>query len=73
MTYTTHNDHAVLGASIWQRLSNLNTSLTQRRAQRRAYRSTVTELLALSSRELIDMGIDRANIQDIARQATYGA
>lgn len=73
MTYITHNDRAVHGTSIWQRVSDLHTSWTQRRAQHRAYRSTVSQLLALSNRELIDMGVDPADIHDIARQAAYGA
>lgn len=73
MTYTTHNNHAGLGASLWQRALDLNTSWTQSRARNQAYRSTVSQLLALSNRELIDMGLDRADIHDIARQAAYGA
>jgi uncharacterized protein YjiS (DUF1127 family) len=33
----------------------------------------VRELSALSSRDLADMGIQRAGIHAIARQAAYGA
>ncbi len=73
MTYMTQNDRTVGGASIWQRLSELTASLAQRRAQHRAYRSTVNELSALSNRDLTDMGVHRADIHDIARQAAYGA
>jgi uncharacterized protein YjiS (DUF1127 family) len=47
--------------------------LAQRRAQHRDYCSTVSELTALSSRELTDLGIHPADIREIARQAVYGA
>lgn len=69
MTYLTQTDRTVGGTSLWQRLSDLTASL----AKRRAYRSTVRELSALSSRDLADMGIHRADIHDIAQQAAYGA
>ncbi len=61
------------GTSIWQRLSDLNLAAAHRRAQDRAYRSTVRELSALSNRDLADMDIRRADIHAIARQAAYGA
>jgi uncharacterized protein YjiS (DUF1127 family) len=35
----------------------------------RKYRQTVTELGRMSSRELQDLGIDRADIQSVARQS----
>ncbi|WP_377299599.1 DUF1127 domain-containing protein [Rhizobium sp. SGZ-381] len=35
----------------------------------RKYRQTVTELGRMSSRELQDLGIDRADIDNIARQS----
>ncbi len=69
MTYTTHNQPA----SVWERLSDLRASLAQRRAQDRAYSSTVSELSAMSDRALTDIGIHRADIASIARQAAYGA
>jgi uncharacterized protein YjiS (DUF1127 family) len=69
MTYTTHN-HAT---SAWQILSDLKASLAERHARNRAYRSTVSELSAMSDRDLTDIGICRADIASIARQAAYGA
>lgn len=69
----TYDDRAASSASIWQHLSSLNASLVRSRAQRRFYRSTVSELSALSSRDLTDLGIHPADIHDIARQAAYGA
>lgn len=73
MTYTTQTHHAVDGAAIWQRLSNLTENLAQRWVQHRAYRSTVNELTAMPNRDLIDIGIHPADIHVIARQAAYGA
>ena len=35
----------------------------------RKYRQTVTELGRMSSRELQDLGIDRADIRSVARQS----
>jgi uncharacterized protein YjiS (DUF1127 family) len=73
MTYMTHADRAPRGTSLWQRLSALPADLAERRAQHRAYRSTVAELTALSHRDLVDMGIDPADIHEIARRAAYAA
>ncbi len=73
MTFMTQDSRSVGGTSLWQRLSDLTLGAAHRRAQDRAYRSTVRELSALSSRDLADMGIHRADIHAIARQAAYGA
>ena len=69
MTYVTQSGRA----TIWQRLSNLHARWAERRAQDRAYRSTVAELSALSNRDLLDMGIHPADIESLARKAAYGA
>jgi uncharacterized protein YjiS (DUF1127 family) len=42
------------------------------RAQRRLYRQTFSELNALSSRELADLGINRTMVKSIAYEAAYG-
>lgn len=73
MTYATHTDRAAGGPSIWQRLSDLAASAARRRALHRSYRSTARELAAMSNRDLTDIGIHRADIHAIARQAAYGA
>ena len=72
MTFVTQNAPSVGGASVWQRLSDMTASLAQRRSQHRAYRSTVSELTAMSHRDLTDIGIHPADIHTIARQAAYG-
>lgn len=65
--------HAPFGASLWQRLSDLAAALAERRARRQAYLSTLRELNAMSSRDLLDVGVHPADIQAVARQAAYGA
>ncbi len=40
--------------------------------QRRVYRLTLRELGALNDRDLADLGIHRAMIDSIAREAAYG-
>jgi uncharacterized protein YjiS (DUF1127 family) len=69
MTSMTHSGQT----SIWQRLSDQHAHWTERRAQDRAYRSTVAQLRALSDRDLLDMGIHPADIDSIAKEAAYGA
>ncbi|WP_341212002.1 DUF1127 domain-containing protein [uncultured Limimaricola sp.] len=57
-------------ASFFARLA---ASFAERRAQSRAYRTTQRELSALSDRELVDLGIHRSMIGDIALQAAKRA
>ncbi|WP_293576855.1 DUF1127 domain-containing protein [Phaeobacter sp.] len=38
----------------------------------RLYRETMTELSALSSRELADLGLSRAQLRSVAYEAAYG-
>jgi uncharacterized protein YjiS (DUF1127 family) len=40
--------------------------------ERRVYWETLRELSTYSDRELHDIGIDRADIEQIARQAAHG-
>jgi uncharacterized protein YjiS (DUF1127 family) len=42
-------------------------------ADYRLYRSTVAELSQLTDRDLADLGIHRSMVNEIARQAVYGA
>ena len=73
MTFATQSGHSVATTSIRQRLSDLTMGLGRRRAQDRAYRSTVRQLSAMSDRDLTDIGIHRANIHTIAQQVAYGS
>ena len=53
--------------------ARLGASLAERRAKSRAYRTTQRELSALRDRELVDLGIHRSMIDDIALQAAKRA
>ena len=52
------------------RYFRLLDSLSERAAQRAAYRRTVADLQALSDRDLADFGYHRSEIPRIARDAT---
>lgn len=49
----------------------LNTA-AERRAMRRIYRTTLGELMALSNRELADLGLHRSELKRIAWESAYG-
>lgn len=53
---------------VLERTNDMN--IARSFAQWRSYRNTVSELNGLSNRELDDLGIGRADIKRIARQAT---
>ncbi|MEC7761785.1 MAG: DUF1127 domain-containing protein [Pseudomonadota bacterium] len=60
-------DHGLL-----DRVSNLFKAFGEARAQRKVYRTTIKELQALDGRDLADLGISRAEIPFLAREAAYG-
>lgn len=66
---TTMNTTA--SAPFGARVANVFNSLRARRAQYNVYRTTVSELEALSARELDDLGINRGTIRAIAYKAAY--
>ena len=63
-------DSAVAPASTHASGSLFGRLVTWLREQRR-YRRTVNELSALSDRELDDIGLRRADIEDVARRSAY--
>jgi uncharacterized protein YjiS (DUF1127 family) len=71
MTDTTYTNLILGQPSFWQRWSDLKVSLAERRAQRQAFRETVSQLSAMSDRDLTDIGIHRADIRAIAQEAAY--
>ena len=73
MTDMTQAVHAIGGTSIGQRPLEWTARMGERRAQHRAYRSTMRELLALSDDELTDRGIHPADIHAIAWKTAYGS
>ena len=56
--------------SLADRFAAFGTSFVEAMAQRKLYRQTLTELEALSNRELADLGINRSMIKSVAIQAT---
>lgn len=46
--------------------------IAQRFARYKTYRETLTELEALSDREMDDLGLQRGRIRRIAQEAVYG-
>lgn len=70
MAYATEI-HAAEG-DITHRIAATLKSAGMRFANYRVYRKTVSELSALSSRELDDLGISRSMIKRISLEAAYG-
>ena len=56
-----------------QGLSGLRTTLAERFARYRTYRTTLNELAMLTDRELADMGLHHSDIRTIAYEAAYEA
>jgi len=70
MAYATEI-HASHG-DITHRIAAKLKSAAQRFSNYRVYRKTVSELSALSTRELDDLGISRSMIKRISLEAAYG-
>ena len=64
-----YQDHSVVRPSA---LSGFFANLAGKLAQYRAYQTTMTELNAMSDRELVDLDISRDQIRSIAYKAVYG-
>lgn len=58
-----------LEAFVVQNLRKINENLRKRNAWRKTYTATFQELKSLSDRDLCDLGIARANLQNIAKEA----
>lgn len=56
-------------ATLLARAADVLTDLAQRIERRRAYKKTVSELFALSNRELADLGMSRSMIRSVALEA----
>lgn len=63
---------ARLSGGPFARLLGLKDMVATAVRQRRVYLRTVTELNALTDRELADLGISRLGISEIAHEAAYG-
>ena len=58
-----------LSAQVQRELARLNTAF----AKYRLFHRTVSELSALSNRDLADLGLCRSEIRSIAMETVYGA
>ena len=59
--------------TLRDRVGQMTANFKARYAQHRIYRATLTELNALSERELADLGLHRSQLAEVAHQAAYGA
>ena len=57
--------------SFYDRFAALLGGLKDLIARRRVFNQTLYELNHLSDRDLSDLGLSRANIADVAREAAY--
>ena len=66
------NSSRATSIGVFDRVSAL-VALVKLSLQRRAtYQQTLHELSALSDRDLADLGLGRASIRTVAREAAYG-
>ncbi len=61
--------HQFAPASIIDRASAALASFTKARHNRRVIRNTLAELRGLSDRELLDLGLSRSNLLEVAQQS----
>ena len=66
------NTSSSAGFGLMDRVANTVKSVKESLHRRRVYNQTVSELRALSTRELNDLGISRSMITRIALEAAYG-
>jgi uncharacterized protein YjiS (DUF1127 family) len=66
------NSTRAVQTSAADRITGLFAGFSAALQRRRVYNQTLNELRALSNRELADLGIARAMIASIAREAAYG-
>lgn len=60
------------GTSLTERFSAFRAQLADNAAKRKIYRTTLSELESLSSRDLADLGLSRCMLKGIAYEAAYG-
>ncbi len=66
------NDIRVAGFNLTERLNALRSAMADRSTKNKVYRQTISELNALTNRDLEDLGIHRSMIKSIAIEAAYG-
>lgn len=70
MAYVNNTRAASFGVA--DRFAAVVKSVTLAMQRRAIYNQTKRELAALSNRDLSDLGLSRANISEVAREAAYG-
>lgn len=70
MAYANHTTDLRSGG-FFARLQGFRAMLTELMQQRTVYNQTLSELQALSNRELADLGIHRSEIPRIAAEAAF--
>jgi uncharacterized protein YjiS (DUF1127 family) len=65
-------EHQGIETGLGEKLSGVARNVMTRYAQSRVYRTTLSELSALSNRDLADLGIHRSTIKSVALKAAYG-
>ena len=73
LTSSTTSTFGDMQARVDGALKTFWNEMRANRARRRVYHRTFSELSALSTRGLDDIGISRYQIEEIAREAAYGA
>lgn len=58
--------------TLLDRLAAIVGRMQQAIDRRRIYERTLRELRALSDRDLADLGLHRADLHEVAREAAYG-
>lgn len=67
------SDTNTQSAGLGARVSHIFANLVETLQRRKLARTTYAELAALSDRELADLGMVRADIRRVAREAAQGA
>jgi uncharacterized protein YjiS (DUF1127 family) len=70
MAYT--NTARAGNATVLDRVTSAVRSVQAAMERRRLYNRTLSELRALSERELADLGLNASTIAEVAREAAYG-
>ncbi len=58
--------------SLTERFAAIRAQIADHVAKRKIYKTTISELESLSSRDLADLGIAATMIKEIAYEAAYG-
>ena len=66
------NSSRATSIGVFDRVSALVASVKLALQRRATYQQTLYELSALSDRDLADLGLSRASIRTVAREAAYG-